>query len=143
MRTTENEVRRLSLTQLLTEANETWHGVKINQPDWSDGSHCLALHAHLRHEGIFFHFMLNAYWKPFEFELPRLDAGLWRRWIDTDLESPDDIVLWEQASDVSGNSYRVADHSVVMLYTRSNDFTQKDKCYGKQNKTEICPNSEH
>jgi len=119
LRSTENELRRVSLTELLTEANETWHGVKLNQPDWSDGSHCLALHAQLRNEGIYFHLMLNAYWEPLEFELPRVDAGPWRRWIDTALESPDDIVPWEQSSEVSGNSYRVADRSVVMLYTRS------------------------
>ncbi len=119
LRTTENEVRRVSLTQLLTEANETWHGVKLDQPDWSDSSHCLALHAHLRHEGIFFHLMLNAHWAPLKFELPRVDAGPWRRWVDTALESPDDIVPWEQAPEIPGNSYHVVDRSVVMLYTRS------------------------
>jgi hypothetical protein len=39
--------------------------------------------------------ILNAYWEPLEFELPQTGkhgAGPWRRWIDTALDSPYDIV---------------------------------------------------
>jgi len=115
MRTTEHELRRVSLIQLLTEANESWHGVKLNQPDWSDGSHSVALHAQLRHEGIFFHLILNGYWEPLEFELPRLEADPWRRWIDTSLDSPNDIVTWEIAPPVSTYAYTAEARSVVML----------------------------
>ncbi len=115
-RTTEHERRRVSLIQLLTEANESWHGVKLNQPDWSDGSHCLALHAQLRDEGIYFHLILNAYWEPLEFELPQLEAGPWRRWIDTALDSPADIVPWESAPPVTRGVYPAAARSVVMLF---------------------------
>ncbi|MCB9874339.1 MAG: glycogen debranching protein GlgX [Planctomycetaceae bacterium] len=115
LRTTEHERRRISLIQLLTEANESWHGVKLNQPDWSDGSHCLALHARLRNEGIFLHLILNAYWEPLGFELPPLEVGPWRRWIDTGLDSPNDIVPWETAPTVTTDVYPAEARSVVML----------------------------
>jgi len=42
--------------------------------------------------------ILNAYWQPLDFELPRAGkAGEnpWRRWIDTALDSPHDILQWE------------------------------------------------
>ena len=44
--------------------------------------------------------ILNAYWEPLEFELPAVGDGggePWRRWIDTSLESPQDIVPWQEA----------------------------------------------
>jgi isoamylase len=37
----------------------------------------------------------NAYWETLDFELPgprEGQAGAWRRWIDTSLASPEDIV---------------------------------------------------
>jgi glycogen operon protein len=109
------ERQRTSLSALLEQANKAWHGVKLLQPDWGDQSHSLALGAEIRSEGLLFHFMLNAYWEPLEFELPQ--RGPWRRWLDTSLDSPDDIVPWEEAPAVPGLAYRVADRSVVLLYT--------------------------
>lgn len=115
IRTTEHERHRVSLTQLLTEATESWHGIKLNQPDWSDGSHSLALNAQLRHEGFSVHLILNSYWKPLEFELPRLKDGSWRRWIDTALDSPNDILPWQSAVAVPRDVYRAEARSVVTL----------------------------
>jgi glycogen operon protein len=46
------------------------------------------------------HFILNAHREPLEFELPRAgdeDGGSRRRWIDTSLDSPHDIVEWQSA----------------------------------------------
>ena len=92
--------------------------MKLHQPDWGDGSHSVALGAELRKEGMFFHLILNAYWEPLEFELPVVGEGAsWRRWIDTALDSPNDIVPWQTAPTIPGNSYRAASaRSVVMLY---------------------------
>ena len=65
---------------------------------------------------MFFHFILNAYWEPLEFELPVVGEGAsWRRWIDTALDSPNDIVPWQTAPAIAGNCYRVGARSVVML----------------------------
>jgi glycogen operon protein len=52
--------------------------------------------------------MLNAYHEALEFELPQLeDAHPWKRWIDTALESPDDICDWSRASVVANGKYLV------------------------------------
>jgi glycogen operon protein len=63
--------------------------------------------------------ILNAYWEPLEFELPSLGdggTGSWRRWIDTSLEPPQDIIPWQTAPSLSSSTYRAAAHSVVVLF---------------------------
>jgi glycogen operon protein len=117
LRSVEYEEQRISLTTMLRGANKAWHGVKLNRPDWGDASHSLALEAEMKKEGLRFHTILNAYWKPLEFELPKLESGeRWRRWIDTALDSPNDIVPWQTAPVFSGDTYTVAPRSVVMLF---------------------------
>src|SRR5579884_27809 len=101
------ECERLTLTQLLQQAQMCWHGVKVYQPDWNEHSRSLALEARLPHQQLAICLLMNAYWEPLEFELPGLtDSGQWRRWIDTALESPDDIVPWTEAPPVCGALYR-------------------------------------
>jgi glycogen operon protein len=113
-----HEQRRLSLARMLREANKAWHGVKLGQPDWGPWSHAIAFAAELKEEGLLAHFMFNAYWEPLEFELPPVGAKAdpWRRWIDTALESPDDIVPWETAPSIPGLIYRAEARSVVVLF---------------------------
>jgi glycogen operon protein len=121
LRNTEHERRRVSLNRLIQEANKTWHGVRLNQPDWSDHSHSVAFTAEVRREKLLIHLIFNAHCEPLEFELPPLDQGAgnsWQRWIDTALETPNDIVPWEQAPAVSGLNYRAEARSVVALYAR-------------------------
>jgi len=112
------ERERKSLNKLIQGATKAWHGVKLNQPDWSDDSHSVALYVSTRRERLFVYIILNSYWETLNFELPlpQNGFGTWRRWIDTALEIPDDIVEWPNASPVSGGSYRVAPRSVVVLY---------------------------
>jgi glycogen operon protein len=65
--------------------------------------------------------ILNAYWEPLEFELPPVADGAcdpWRRWIDTFLDSPHEIVDWERAPSVPGQTYRTGPRSVVVLFAR-------------------------
>jgi isoamylase len=122
LRDPEPERHRVSLNQLLRGVNVAWHGVKLNQPDWSEHSHSLAFTAELRQEKLLFHVILNAYWQPLDFELPRLDYAAenpWRRWIDTALESPHDISEWAKAQPLHGYNYRTESRSVVMLYRYS------------------------
>jgi glycogen operon protein len=119
LRDIEHERERVSIAAMLRDAVKAWHGVKLGEPDWSDSSHSLAFGAELRREGLLFHLILNAYWSPLEFELPNSESGKWRRWIDTALDSPHDIVPWDEAPDWTANSYTVADHSVVMLFRHS------------------------
>jgi len=107
-----------SLTELLRDAELAWHGTKLNQPDWSWSSHSLAGTAKIRDEGLLIHVILNAYWQPLEFELPPVDSvygSRWLRWIDTALETPNDIVEWGVAPTVITQSYRAEPRSVVVL----------------------------
>lgn len=112
----EHERNRVSITRLLEQSQKAWHGVRLFAPDWSNDSHSVALEAVLANERIQVHLILNAYCEPLEFELPKLAIGqFWRRWIDTALESPDDILAWETAPVVPCLAYRAEAHSVVML----------------------------
>jgi glycogen operon protein len=115
-----HEHQRTNLKDMLRNATKAWHGVKLNEPDWSDESRSVALGGEVREEGVCFHLFLNAFWKPLVFELPKPTVtNPWRRWIDTSLDSPDDIACWEEAPIVTGDTYQVADRSVVMLYSNS------------------------
>ena len=60
-------------------------------------------------------------WEPLEFELSPIAGGgrlPWRRWIDTFLDSPHDIVDWERAPSVGGRTYSTVPRSVVVLFAR-------------------------
>jgi glycogen operon protein len=111
------ERQRVSLHDVVHDSTITWHGVKLLQPDWSAHSHSLAMGAEMRREGLGLHWIMNAYGEGLDFELPRVaESHPWRRWIDTSLASPDDIVPWELAPDVSGGTYHAASRSVVVLW---------------------------
>jgi len=116
----------LSLNQLLRRAEIDWHGVRLGRPDWSDASHSLALTVRPRQRQIplWLHVMFNAYWEALDFELPLAPEAAvagWQRWIDTSLQSPEDIMDAAAAPTVSGIQYRVAPRSVVALFSRTSD----------------------
>jgi isoamylase len=115
------EERRLTLNQLLAAAHKTWHGVKLGQPDWSQWSHSIALTAHMAKENRCHHLIFNAFWEPLEFELPSGYRGPWRRWVDTSLDSPHDIVPWRMAPAIPGYTYEAGPRSVIILYTELSD----------------------
>jgi isoamylase len=105
-----------SLSELLRTGNLAWHGVKPGQADWALSSHSLAISA--EQQDLLCYFILNAFWEPLDFELPRAGKSgtTWRRWIDTGLDSPEDIVEWEAAPVVATQTYRVGARSVVALF---------------------------
>jgi isoamylase len=120
----------LSLNEILLAANKAWHGVKLEQPDWADSSHSLAISAESPNKELLFHVILNAYWEPLKFQLPRVgnyDGDSWRRWIDTTLDSPHDIVEWETAPTVPGRIFRAGPRSVVVLFARIRDGISPSK----------------
>jgi isoamylase len=119
LRDVEHEKKRVALNQLLLQEDITWHGVKLGEPDWRYSSHSLAFTVRLTMDRTHYHIILNAYWEPLEFELPPVADGArhpWRRWVDTFLDSPHDIVEWEQAPSVPGHIYRAEPRSVVVLF---------------------------
>ena len=117
LRDVEHESQRLSLSQFLRAARHVWHGVTLNQPDWSPHSHSLAISAELKNEGLRVFMILNAYWEALDFELPKLanTTDSWRRWIDTALDSPDDICEWNKAVPIGPDTYHASARTVVVL----------------------------
>jgi isoamylase len=108
----------LSLEELLRRARIEWHGVALNQPDWGEDSHSLALTLRSLRSRFLLHVMLNAYWEPLTFALPPVPADhhhSWRRCIDTALASPNDISPWKAAPAVSQATYVLQPRSVVLL----------------------------
>jgi glycogen operon protein len=114
------ERQGLTLTELISSGNHSWHGIKLNEPDWSYTSHSVALSAESRKQGFSAYFIFSAYWEPLEFELPPVGNGKpWSRWIDTSLDSPNDIVPWQESPAVTEQVYQAGPRSVVVLWTDS------------------------
>ena len=115
----DSEFQGMTLTEIISKGLKGWHGVKLNQPDWDDDSHSIALSVRLANDILHVYLIFNAYWEPLNFELPVMETGQrdpWRRWIDTSLESPDDIVEWQEAPSVAGYTYQVGPRSVTVLW---------------------------
>ena len=127
LRNPEAEQHHLSLNQLLARAVKTWHGVKIGKPDWSSSSHSIALSAHLPHDNVITHLIFNAYWEPLDFELPEGNCGVWKRWIDTALDAPNDIVSWKDSPIVADSKYAAGPRSVVVLHTEMTEIRKNGK----------------
>ena len=118
LRNPEIERQRLSLNRLLRGTNLKWHGVKLGQPDWRMFSHSIALTVEMRDEGVTLHLIANAYWEALDFELPQIGrpGSSWRRWINTGLDSPQDIVHWEAAPPAPSSPVRAEPRSVIVLF---------------------------
>jgi isoamylase len=114
----------LSLNELLRSAEIDWHGVRLGSPDWADDSHSIAFTLRFGRYRLplWLHVMFNAYWETLDFDLPLIPATAvagWQRWIDTSLESPEDIMDPTEAPWVPGRQYRVAPRSVAALFMRT------------------------
>ncbi|HVP29362.1 MAG TPA: glycogen debranching protein GlgX [Myxococcota bacterium] len=108
---------QLTLNELLRLARIEWHGVALRRPDWSQSSHSLAFTITSLHERFRLHGMINAFWEALRFELPPASGGgdAWRRWVDTSLPSPNDLVAWEKAPRLIETTYRVEPRSLALL----------------------------
>jgi glycogen operon protein len=90
--------------------------VRLGQPDWGENSHSLAFE--LVHSEVedHLHVLLNAYWEPLEFELPRMPEGRrWARLIDTARPSPADFCEPAELLPEGTDSYPAAARSAVVL----------------------------
>jgi glycogen operon protein len=106
----------LSLNALLRRSRIEWHGVRLNQPDWSDTSHSLAVTFRSLRGRFAVHLMINAWWEELTFDIPpHTGSRGWRLWLDTNRPSPDDIYPWAVAPEVSGLTCTVAPRSMVAL----------------------------
>ena len=110
-----------TLMELLHQAKFQWHGVKLNQPDWSDESRCLSVTVTSVRGHFLMHLIVNAYWEPLVFDLPPTAPNVWRRLIDTALEPPNDICEAPEAPLIHSDSYAAEPRSVVLLLDRIPD----------------------
>jgi len=112
----------MSLQQLLDHRLITWHGVNLNEPDWSDHSHSIACTIQSLSGNTAMHYMVNAHSEALTFEIPSPDhhEGIcWKRLIDTSLESPDDICGLGDAPEITDQNYQVNSRSMVVLVRKS------------------------
>ena len=115
------EEEGLTLNELLRRGQVQWHGIKLNQPDWGDQSHSLACTLRSIKGRFLIHLIFNPYWEALEFELPPLgksSASGWHRWIDTSLDSPEDLCEWTRSPAFTGATYPVQPRSVVVLFAQ-------------------------
>ena len=98
----------------------TWHGTRLNQPDWGHYSHTLAYSLFDPNSDEYIHVMLNAFTEPLDFELPPLPEGrAWSRVADTALPFPDDFVEAGREPIVFEATYRVEPRSAAILLSRN------------------------
>ena len=96
-----------------------FHGVALDQPDWSDTSHSLGIqYAGCEGEGDIL-LLANAYTETLHFALP--EGKTWHRVIDTARTIPEDIVPEEDAPRVLKDAYDVEARSVVVLVAEASD----------------------
>ncbi len=94
----------------------TWHGVRLNGPDFSSQSHSLALEMQDAEAREHVYIMLNTYWEPLSFELPHPGPGrAWRRVVDTSLPHGEDCLPPGKAPKVLQGRYRLTDRSFAIL----------------------------
>jgi isoamylase len=87
----------------------SWHGLKVGDPDWTGASRTLAFHLHRWQGQPDLYVIFNSHWESQRFHLPPLDGCWnWKRLVDTNLSSPDDIV-----EDQHAVALRPADHYIM------------------------------
>lgn len=94
----------------------TWHGTRLQEPDWQHESRTLAFSLDDQVSGEQLYIMLNGYWEPLIFDLrPLANDKQWHRVIDTALPTPDDYCEPNAAPVVEEETYTVAARSSVVL----------------------------
>jgi len=101
----------------------SWHGTQLNQPNWGDpNARCLGLTFGDTSEDTDnlynLHIMMNMYWDAVEFEIPQYGDLVWKRTIDTALQSSSDILRVDEAPPITSGRYLVTGRSIVVLTTR-------------------------
>jgi glycogen operon protein len=98
-----------------------WHGTRPNQPDWSPQSRVLSFTLGGADTESDVHVIMNMYWEPISFELPKVQKLKWYRAIDTSLDSPNDIVEPGKEKAVTGSTYVAQGRSISVFITKINE----------------------
>lgn len=110
-----NDAKRDTLHDIIEQAGIRWHGINVNQPDWSETSHAIAMESKQPNGKNVSYVVINAYWESLNFELPASPSGRWLRVVDTSLVNGRDIHVEGDEEFYFNNEYLVAPRSVVIL----------------------------
>lgn len=108
---------RLLRSRRFGEAKVRWHGTQLNQPDWSFHSHSIAyvLEASSQQDHEIY-VAINAYWESLEFQIPTaINKKPWRMVVNTNENSPQDIIPEEYASIYYDRTCRLVARSMIIL----------------------------
>jgi glycogen operon protein len=114
----------------LNPTNFALHGTLVGHVDWGEKSHAIAFSLDNPAYDHQLHVMINAYWEPLTFELPREGVKQWRCLINTAAEPPHDFCGHERGLVIENFAYEVAGRSVVVARTERK--AQKAKKGGKK-----------
>jgi isoamylase len=125
-----DEEQSLSLAEFLRQAEIRLHGVRLEEPDWGDESHSLALTVKYAEAERLIHFIFNAWWRPLEFQLPPpLNRNRWQILIDTSLPPPFDIAdPMHPTGSVENSTYTAQPRSTILLSSE----TSKCENFGRR-----------
>jgi glycogen operon protein len=97
----------------------TWHGIRLGKPDLSDLSHSIALELKSNIEREHVYIMMNAYWEPLTFDLPKPAAEhAWYRVVDTSLVDGKDYAGPGKTPRMNGPRYRLKERSIAVMVMR-------------------------
>jgi glycogen operon protein len=107
--------KHFTMTREQFLARVSWHGTKVGDPDWTGQSRTLAMRLAGAPGQPGFYVMFNMHWEAHRFMLPTAE-GRWRRLVDTNLPSPDDVVEEKNAVPLNpADHYFVSPRSAVVL----------------------------
>ncbi|HEY9716029.1 MAG TPA: glycogen debranching protein GlgX [Trichormus sp.] len=108
--------RYLSLIPDSSDPHIVFHGIELNEPDFSDNSHSLAFTLVEPSSNEHLHVIINEYWDTLTFELPSAPEGnKWCRIIDTAKIGDDDFHLPVNAKPHGSSVYKADSRSVIVL----------------------------
>ena len=110
-----SDARRESLHDIIAQSGIRWHGVKVNEPDWGEHSHAIAMESKQLAAKHVSYVVFNAYWEDLSFELPISPSGKWQRIVDTSLMNGQDIHLEGDKKHFVTKDYLVTARSIVIL----------------------------
>jgi isoamylase len=94
----------------------SWHDTQLNPPAWNDPeARLLAVTFGGPDDDLDLHLMMNMGPYIAAFQLPVAPGYVWKRVVDTALQSPEDIVAPGKGVTIEGNQYLVNGHSIVLL----------------------------
>ncbi|MCP4322329.1 MAG: glycogen debranching enzyme, partial [Psychromonas sp.] len=110
-----SDARRDSLHDIIAQSGIRWHGVIVNQPDWGEHSHAIAMESKQPASKHVSYVVFNAYWEDLTFELPASPSGKWQRIVDTSLSDGQDIHIDGDKIHFVHTKYTVGARSMVIL----------------------------